>query len=342
MKSLREYSLCLPEQEYHNLDSWSYSMIAKYAREGFSSIAKIHEHTPPTAAMDFGSLFDCYITNNDKVNEIYAVSDFVPTEGVKSVLDYLLFNRTCPFEEITKEQMTEAMDASAFYLKWGYDSRYKQIEKARSYYDARRTGKKVVSAKDWEDVVEMARIFKSDNYLSKLFSHDHDDIEYIYQAQFQTMMFTPGGRYVSLKIMPDLLVVNHKDKTIQPVDLKTSSMPSFKFYESFVKFRYDIQASLYTDVLEYIKNQDVDYVDYKILEYIFTDISRVDKVPTSYHYDPRSESQINGLSFSGYQYKGWKDLLDEILYYEETAATVPSYIHTDRPNDIIKILETVK
>ena len=333
----------LPEEEYHNYPAWSYSLIAKYAKDGFGAISRLHEKTPPTPSMEFGSLFDSVLTRGKATLNEYAISDYTPSDSVKRVMDTLLVNTSVPFDEIPKEEIENATIACSFYPKWGFDAKYKQIAEARAYYEARREGKKVVAVKDWEDAIEMARIFREDPYLSTLFgTHSSRKLEYIYQAQFLAKMWTPAGKLVEIKIMPDLLVVNHEAKTIQPVDLKTSSMPAFDFAENFIKFRYDIQASLYTDVLEVIKNQIDDYVDYTILEYIFTDISRTDKVPASYNYDPRSESQINGLSFGNYQYKNWKTLLDEILYYEETAAKVPSYIRTDGPNDLLELLNKRK
>lgn len=136
--------------------------------------------------------------------------------------------------------------------------------------------------------------------------------------------------------MPDLLVVNHKEKTIQPVDLKTSSVPAYSFGDNFIKYRYDIQAELYTDTLRKICDES-EYRDYTILPFLFTDISRSDKVPVTFVYDPSK-----GFSYTRgdktYRYKGWKELLSEILYYEESNAIVPNYITTEGPNDLIEVL----
>ena len=81
----------------------------------------------------------------------------------------------------------------------------------------------------------------------------------------------------------------------------------------------------------------------KSAEFIpFMDISRKDKVPVTFEYDPRDESQTNGLCYQigekTYQYKGYRQLLDEILDYEASAAVVPSYIKLDGPNDLLKLL----
>ena len=162
------------------------------------------------------------------------------------------------------------------------------------------------------------------------------DVEFIYQAKF---VFTAiiEGEEVTLKFMPDLIVVDHKNKTIQLVDLKTSSVPGYKFHENFLKFRYDIQGELYTEGMRTIIANDKYYSDYTILPYLFTDISRTDKVPVTYEID-----LSEGFSFAKgdkvYQYKGWKELLAEILVYEANDAKVPNYITTEGPNDLLEVL----
>lgn len=119
-------------------------------------------------------------------------------------------------------------------------------------------------------------------------------------------------------------------------------MPAYDFKENFLKYRYDIQANLYTCGLRIVISNDADLEDYTVLPYLFTDISRADMIPVTYVYDPMSESQVNGLTFCAgdrtYSYKGWQTLLDEIITYEESQAKVPSYIKTGEPNDLLSIL----
>lgn len=339
MTSLSEYSMNIPEQEYHDYPAWSYSMISKYAKEGFGAIAKIHEHTEPTPSMEFGSLFDSMITRDplDVMNE-YEISDFVPTEGARRVFDRLLEKTTLPFDQIPASVFEEA--SFDFYANRSVDYRYKALEPMKEYYEARRKGKKVVSQQDWNDASEMMTALYAYKNTGDLFKHTQNDgIEYLYQLQFLQEVMLPSGRMVNVKIMPDLLIVNHNDRTIQPVDLKTSSNPSFQFAENFLKFRYDLQAAVYTDIIMLlIANKANEYEDYQVLPYVFADISRSDKIPATFNYDPKSDSQINGLCYKDYQYKDWMTLLDEIIDYEQTQAVVPNYISLDHPNDLITLL----
>ena len=339
MKSLKDYSLNLSEQEYHDYPAWSYSVIAKYAKDGFSALSTLHDKTAPTPSMEFGSLFDSILTKGRATLDEYVVDDTTCPPAEKNVFDTLIAKgHHEPFREVFTRDLVNTMEECGFYKTLKESTRLEKLEKASAYYENRRSGKKVVSSADWEDAIEMARIFRCDDYLKDLFgTKNTDDVEYIYQAQFLVNEVVEGEDVV-VKFMPDLLVVNHKEKTIQPVDLKTSAMPAYDFASNFIKYRYDIQAEGYTEWLKTLIRQDAkEYGDYVVLPYLFTDISRTDKVPVTYKYDPEF-----GFSYTKgdrmFSYKGWRELLGEILVYEANHAKVPNYIRTDGPNDLREIL----
>lgn len=340
MKSLSNYSMNLSEQEYHNYPAWSYSIIAKYARGGFSALATLHDKTTPNAAMRFGSLFDSFITRGKETLNHYVVNNVSVPDAERTALEYIASKTDLSFEEVTKfpEVLMPLCEECGYQTRWGFDARVKHLSVYKDYFDKLKSGKEIVSEEDWQDAVEMFGIFRNDPYLKTLFGQGTSDgIEYIYQAQFVTD-WDMADRNIEIKIMPDLLVVNHKEKTIQPVDLKTSQNPAYEFPDNFVRMRYDLEAEVYTDVLrKVIDTQATEYSDYTILPFIFTDISRADKVPVSYTYDP-SEGFYYEKNGKQYTYSGWKKLLEEIVSYETVSAKVPSYIEVDKPNDLRTLL----
>lgn len=343
MQSLKDYSLNLPEQAYHDYDAWSYSIISKYAKDGFSALATLHDKVEPTPSMEFGSLFDSMITRGKKTLDDYAVVDVTVPDAEKKALDYISTATNDKFDDLTKEFIYDRCQECGYQPRWRMDTTYDHLKPYSSYYDTLKSGKKIVSRKDWEDAFEMFQNFRADPYLKELFgTKNSDDIEYIYQSQFCEEYVLPSGKTVFVKVMPDLIVINHKNRTIQLVDLKTSSVPGWNFKENFLKFRYDLQAHVYSDIIALVINKIPEYSDYTILPYIFTDISRSDKIPVSYVYDQTDESQKNGFSYTigekTYQYKPWDVLLDEILSYEESKAKVPSYIKLSEPNNLLDIL----
>ena len=146
MKSLKDYSLNLPEQEYHDYPAWSYSMIAKYARNGFSAIATIHEKTKPTPEMEFGSLFDSFITKGKQTLNDYAVADFSVPPAEKGVLDILASTCTCSeFFDISMNEVINAAESVRYQPNYKPQTRYDKIAKYSDYYDTLKSGKKLVS-----------------------------------------------------------------------------------------------------------------------------------------------------------------------------------------------------
>ena len=338
MKSLKDYSINITEQEYHDYPAWSYSIIAKYARNGFAAMATLHDKMKPTPEMEFGSLFDSIMTKGKKTLDEYVVFDVSVPPAEKAVLDVLAVDCTCEkFDDVPTPEVIIAAEKTNYQSKWKPETRYSHIAEYGKYYDTIKSGKKLVSKQDWDDAMEMHRAFRNSPYLKDLFgTKNTDEIEYIYQAKFVVDWDIEGER-VKVKFMPDLIIVNHTQKTIRLVDLKTSSMPGFDFAEHFVKMRYDIQGELYSECLKYLIENDDVYSEYTILPYLFVDVSRMDKIPVTYEID-----LSNGFSFAKgdkvYEYKGWKELLGEILVYEANEAKVPSYITTEGPNDLIAIL----
>lgn len=344
MKSLKDYSLNLEESAYHAYDAWSYSKIAKYAKDGFTAIVNMDKPSSPTPSMEFGSLFDAMITRTMDVMNLYQIVDNDVPPSEKAVVEYLAnTNTSSSLNDIQNEQFQTAFDICKYHTNWKFDTCKQKILNYDNYYKILKSGKKLVSKEDWDDAYEMYHAFKSSPYLNDLFGRQNTDtVEYLYQTQYVVPYTLPSGRTVQVKIMPDLIKVDHKAKTIQLVDLKTSSDPAWNFQDNFVRFAYYIQAKLYSDVIEIIKDHDADLQEYYILPYLFTDISRTDKIPVTYTYDQNAESQRDGFSFTKgdkvYSYKSWQILLDEILSYKEVDAKVPAHIKLEEANNLLDIL----
>ena len=334
----------LTEDDYHAYPAWSHSVVYKYAKDGFPAIATLHDKTEPTPSMEFGSLFDSMITRGSVTKEEYVIFEDNIPPAEKKCLDTLShITKEKNLVEVSKAEIMRAKAESMYYPNWGFDATFKHLNDYHRYFETIQSGKKVCSRKDWDDAVEMYRNFRSDKFLKELFgTKNHDGIEYLYQTQYLVDWTSEDGETVKIKIMPDLIKVDHNAKTIQPVDLKTSSVQAYRFKENFIQFRYDLQATMYTYALDQVKSKDPDYWDYEILPYIFTDISRSDKVPVSYVYDQFAESQKDGLSYTyngrEVKYKGWQQLMNEILRYERIGAVVPDGIKTEAVNNLIDIM----
>ena len=79
--------------------------------------------------------------------------------------------------------------------------------------------------------------------------------------------------------MADLIVVDHKNKLIIPVDLKTSSKYEWDFYKSFLDWHYFTQARLYWRVIRDNLDKDPYFKDFTLLDYKFIVVNKRTLIP---------------------------------------------------------------
>lgn len=101
---------------------------------------------------------------------------------------------------------------------------------------------------------------------------------------------------------------------IYPIDLKTSGHAEEDFEQSFVTWRYFIQAQLYTYILQQIISKDEYFKDFKIAHYSFIVINRFTLAPLVWRYY-ENFSEVDLKDDKGNIYKNWRKLLVELDYY---------------------------
>ena len=79
--------------------------------------------------------------------------------------------------------------------------------------------------------------------------------------------------------MFDILKVNHKEKTIRPIDLKTSGKPEEQFEKSFLEWNYWIQGSSYPTILSEALLKDDYFKDFYLLPFQFVVINKNNLTP---------------------------------------------------------------
>lgn len=345
-KQLSSLSLQMSENEYHAMrkyngyDVYSYSNIARYARKGFPAIAKLFDSISRTPEIILGSVVDCLVTNRERFNDEYGVinDEHMPPPAEKTALEAMAATFSgVPFDDLSFIDIIRVMDGISYKKNQKDDTRINNVSKYKEYYNALSSGKTLISNDDYVIANEMCNALLK--HKGDIFGKSNGDIEYLYQSKFIHEFTFDDGCTVAVKIMPDVLKVNHKIKTILPVDLKTSSMPAYQFPNHWIDMRYDIQASVYTDVLQAVLDDSKDFCDYTIEKYVFVDISKEDMIPLSFTYDPRDDEQITGLSYNGYKYKHWTKMLEEIKNAISSNSNVPDYIDIDGYNDILSMIK---
>lgn len=284
MKSLRDISWQVSEEEYRADPALSYSTLARYEREGFNNLDKLFDRIE-TPSLTFGSAVDAIITGGqDEFDNNFIVADYPSTPDsiikiVKSLFKQCKDNyrslRLIPDNIIISET-----ESQGYQSNWKPETRAKVIkEKGSEYYNLLFIAgdKTILDTQTYQDVCNAVRALKESKSTQFYFAENNPfepDIERFYQLKFK-------GEFNGVKYrnMADLIIVNHKEKWIKPVDLKTSSHTEWDFYKSFVDWRYDIQARLYWAIIRQNMDKDEYFKDFKLLDYDFIVVNRRILVP---------------------------------------------------------------
>jgi hypothetical protein len=138
-----------------------------------------------------------------------------------------------------------------------------------------------------------------------------------------TVQFKIG--LIPYKSMIDKTIVDHEQKTIQPIDWKTS-WDNEDPQRAYLKFGYYIQAGLYDSALGYWTIQH-GLTDYEILPmiYIFCDTTGFADPTVLKLTKADLDAAWKGFSVRGYRYRGLNELIGDIAWHVETGIWSTSF-----------------
>lgn len=332
------------EEEYRKYPAMDFSMISKFNREGFEKLDSLKEHVN-TASLSFGAAVDCLITEGvDAFNKKFIVADFKKvSETIKNIVEALYTieskkNSNVRLPDISLDDIIDTCDAFQWQPNWKDLTRYEKIiAQGSDYFDFLRTvgDRKLLDPDFYQKVMEVYYKLKESNTTKFYFNESTETgIDKFYQLKFTA--FLKGVEY---KGMFDCVIVDHYNKTIQIVDLKTSSEYEWNFYKSVNKYNYHMQARLYIRILkEVIKNSDY-FKSFKILPFQFIVISKFSMIPLIWQFDDCFE--YGTLEYGETQkfiFKDPEDVALELKYYIENKPLVPKGISVTEPNNLINYL----
>ena len=341
-RSLTELSLNISEEMYRDMPQLSYSTIAKYEKGGFSSIPKLFEEASPTDALMFGSAVDTIITKGAyEFKEKFYVADIVsPSEALLLIVNNLLNCTEQTFEEITDDAILNVCNDLGYCSKMTDAVRVQRVrEGCTKFYNAVKAsaGKTVITNKMYEDVLHTVNALL-DGPMSKYLQPEREQhpIEFLYQQKFNTIL-----EGLEVKMMADLLIINHEKKMIIPIDLKTTSLPEYCFPQKYLENRYDIQAKLYWHILRDVLDKDDYFKDFTLLNFRFIVINKNSLTPLMFEDDRCVNMKEEEITFKSGRKLILRDPITigkELKHYLDTAATLPDGFDQHQPVNIYNIL----
>lgn len=295
-KDFKELSWQVSEEEYRKDSAFSYSTLARFAREGFNGLPHLFDKVE-SPSLTFGSCVDTLITGSDKeFNNKFLVAEISEelSEALKQITQVLYDKFHDKYESlaaIPDDVILESITDIQWNNHWLPKTRVKKIkDDCASYFLllGMAEGKEVISYNTYRKAMECVDSLRKSESTRFYFESDSvfdTNIQRYYQLKFKATILD-----MDFRCMPDELIVIHDKKLVVPVDLKTSSKPEWEFPKSFIQWKYYLQANLYTKILRRVMDHDDDYKDYKIASYKFIVINKNTLTPLVWSF---SDTVIN-------------------------------------------------
>ena len=341
IKKLKSISWDVPEKVYREDPALSYSILAKYEREGFNKLDTLFEHIS-TSSTVYGSAVDALITGGRKeFEDNFIVADFPEIkDSVKAIVTRLFKlygNDVKSIDEIPNSNIIPLTEEMNFQNNWKPETRAKVIrEQGFEYYKLLfiAKDKKILDNKTAQDVFAAVRALKESKATKNYFIEDNpfDNITREYQLKFKATI-----QGVDYRCMPDELITDHHEKIVYPIDLKTSSHVEWEFPESFIQWVYEIQARLYSQIIRMNMDKDDYFKYFKLANYRFIVVNRRTLTPLVWEFE---DTFTQGELHYGKDIK-LRDPLEigrELNYYLEKRPKTPTGINTIGVNSIVNYL----
>lgn len=339
MKELNEISWDVTEEEYRKNPALSYSTLAKYEREGFNGLDKLHDSIE-TPSLTFGSAVDSIITGGkEEFDRRFMVADFPPVPDSVIRIVKKLFN-SCKDKyrslyDIPDDDIIYITQEESYQLNWKPETRAKVIkEKGGEYYSLLylADNKVILDTYTYQSVYNAVQALKESESTRWYFADDNpfENVKRYYQLKFKTVL---NG--IEFRCMSDLLVVDYDNKTIIPVDLKTSSKPEWDFYKSFVEWNYQIQARLYWSIIRNILDKDEYFKNFELKDYLFIVVNRYSLTPLVWECPfTRCIGTLTAGDNKSIEMRDPIDIGAELDYYLKESPKVPKDINLTGTNDL--------
>jgi len=287
----------------------SYSKISDFDRNG--AIALIRAKNNDSQALKIGSLVDNLIfETKDYFNKHYYIFDGEkPTETLGILCDIIIKN----YNKIPNEQ--QVLQIIAHNNLWGSTKKEDLLLKKfnnpnfwnylKCMFET--VNKIIVTTKELNDAKELAEILKTHIYSKNIISNDSLENKNQLYFEFEYLGFNFRG-------IIDKVLINHKTKTIRFIDLKTGTDNADDFENSFIKWRYYFQGTIYTLAFNAICKV-LGIEGYTLEDFEFLYISKKEKIPMLFKMSAKwLNAGLKGFNIGKYKYKGLNEICEEIKW----------------------------
>jgi hypothetical protein len=310
IKELREGKISKLLLDEENVDLiLSYSRVSDFDRNGPKAL--LEKSTIDNQGVKMGSLIDDLTFSPKEFKDKYYISNFNEPTATLGILTKIILKNY--IEIPSEEEILNIVEKNGFWKS------IKDKDKIKANFNIPEFWgylKDMFNSKNKTLITDEEKI-KAQDVSNIILTHPHSKYifdetkEIIYQYKFKTKI----DKFYFRGII-DILIIDHENKTIKFVDLKTGSNSAEEFVNSFIKLRYYLQEAVYCQAYKDIL-ENLGLENYILEPFEFLYVGLKEKIPVRYIITKKwSDSALNGFkTLSGYTYKGLYELLDEIYFH---------------------------
>jgi len=295
----------------------SYSLIKAFSEDGPNAL--IERKFIDNAGIDFGKkLDDLVFLSKEEFNDKYLVIENLTLNKEQCLLAEKVYTEKLDITDITDSVIDKIIE---YITELDLFKRVKKLETKltkfnfKEFYDyiilLQENSNKIVIDNDEYVTLLAAKHELFTNKTCKNYFNVKGNVELLDQFEY---IFEYKNK--NLKVVLDRVIINHDNKTITPLDLKTGANDSKDFIDNFFKFKYYLQGGLYIEALNHLINNK--YPGYTLIPFKFIYVPRFkpSNVKTFILTEKWYEAAWNGFNtLSGYRYKGLDELINEISWH---------------------------
>lgn len=318
-RSITELSWNVDEPTYRANKAISYSKLSAFKKRGVKNIPYLDD-PQDSESLRFGGLVDCLLTEPMELKNKYHVVNLPKISEsyekiIKGVYESTM-GMYASLEDVPDDIVLKQYELAEYQARWTPKVKVsKLIEKADKYYEllASLDGRVLINKKLYDVALQCIDVLRT-NPFTKDYFYDNpfdEDVERLYQLKFK---INDKDLSSPVRSMFDRVICNHKNKTIQPIDLKTTGKNEEEFHESFIMWNYMIQATMYSQILQRVIAKDDYFKDFTILPFDFVVINRFTQAPLVWRF---KENLLEGdwIARNGIIHKSWIKLLGELNWH---------------------------
>lgn len=289
--------------------------------------------------IQFGSLVDYFCFEPEKVDEEFYVSNASrdPSSTAKQLADWILnepsiycninthgeiqlshdveYGRSTLLLSDALDKAKEAVGKSTSFKKYGGVSYLREQIASKE--------KRVISQEEYDQAKHASRVLKTHEFTRDYFINNSSHIEIKNQVPilWEPSFWDGDIKNGPAKSLLDIVIIDHEEKTVLPVDLKTMSSHPLSFESSALKWKYYIQLSFYwCAVYQTVVNHDK-IKEYNVRPFEFIVLGKSD-INNPYVYTTTYDIIHKGIEGGiikrwDSEVRGWVQLMKDLRWHQE-------------------------